>query len=418
MNSSNNNTHTQQKKIGWKLSGLSEKLNYSGKRKNTCHHQGDSSRESIQSYSLRHKKFRRLFKIQEQVLSKGVHNTVRHCRRVASFTSSEITATEGKNSGSIKGVFCCSSSHCPVCSHHVSNKHKNRLKKVIDYSKNEQLSIVMMSLTFSHELGDNLKDILQKLSEAKTYLMNSKKFRAMEIQWHISRLEFTYGANGFHPHYHVAMGVKSWQVQNDEILKLEWMRVCKRFGLSCSYDNGLDIIIDDNFQEVENYIMKESKDLVQEMTSDGTKSGRFNSVSIEYLMDILAGFETDDRFSKEAARIILQKYYEGIKGKAIFSASHKFKKIVDLIEEQEEEVDCGETEDDDQEQSQTSQSSLRIGRWILHHLAVNNNLHYLYDFVGHNDLTRLYDELLAILPERLINGVVWIDGTEQNARAA
>jgi hypothetical protein len=432
MESIKNHSFKQHRKIQNHLLGISERCNYSEtsstrfhsnsslkSRSGVSHSQPyaidlraptsstDPSREIIQIHSRSQKQTRRLQKIQEEVLAPGISNSIKYCRRVPSFHSKEITATTGEKNGKIAGVFFCGNAKCPACAQRVSEKHKNKLKKVIQYSKENNLSVALLTLTFSHQLKDDFESILSKLTEAKTYFMRQRKFRKLDIKWHISRLEFTHSNNnGFHPHFHIAFGVENWDIMNENMLKMEWIRVCNKFGLTCSYDRGLDVIIDHDFNEVENYIMKQSKDISYEIASNDTKSGRFESVSIEYLMDILTGFETDNRYSKESAKSLLEIYYKGIKGKAIFSASNKFQKIYEELELKEEQENTDEKEE---ETINLDRPYLKIGRWILHFLAVNKQLHYLYDFVGHNDLTRLYDDLLYVLPENLIGGIKWID---------
>jgi len=475
---SNNNTYTQQQKIGLKLSGVSGKLYYSAIKNNRRSEDRnrrpdtvgipkepvgnsvvpkgagrgltderhsvkdeESSRYCIQTYSQRHKTIRRLFKIQEEVLNKDIHRTVRHCRRVQAFHTKEITAQEGKKSGQIKGIFLCGSSHCPACFSHIAQQKRNQLKKVIEHSKEKRMRIAMLTLTFSHQFGNNLQQICDSLRAAKTYLIRQRKFKKIDIQWHISRLEFTYSKyNGFHPHYHIAMGINGG-INEDEI-KNEWIRVCKKFGLECSYERGADLLIDEKFEGVEKYIMKDGSQRVRaseewrdsegtrgqlscpvmregsergrlefEIGSDGIKKGRIDNVTIDYLMDVLAGFEKEKHYSKEQIKKILLAYYAGIKGKAIFSVSNKFKDIVENLEKEKE-----ESEPDEQEQTPGA-PSLKIGRWVLHYLAKTNRLNYLYDFVGHNNLTKLYDDLLFIVPEQMIGGIVWIDGIDEDRQS-
>ena len=251
MNSSNNNTYTQHQRIEWKYSGLSEKCNYLEHKKSSCCPQEKPRTEglgnSIQIYSQTTKRYRRLFSIQEKVLNKNIHKTVGYCKRKQSFHSTEIVATQGKKNGSIKGIFSCGSSHCPVCFNRIAESKRKELKKVIEYSKNNSMRIAMMTLTFSHQFGNDLEKICDALSKAKTYFMRQRKFQKLNIQWHISRLEFTYSnKNGFHPHYHIAMGIENvdeviWSSQQGtqrelqimHSLKIEWMRCCKKFGLEC-----------------------------------------------------------------------------------------------------------------------------------------------------------------------------------------
>ena len=471
MKSSNNNTYIQHQKIGSNLAGLSGKIYYSaiknnrksedktaglipkGFRRNHRHEVSrreededcrtqrhsakdeESSRYCIQTYSQKHKAIRRLLKIQEEVLNKDIHRTVRHCRRVQAFHTKEITAYEGKKSGQIKGTFLCGSSHCPACFSHIAQQKRKQLKNVIEHSKEKRMRIAMLTLTFSHQFGNDLQQICDSLRAAKTYLMRQRKFKKIDVQWHISRLEFTYSKrNGFHPHYHIAMGING--DINEHEIKNEWIRVCNKFGLECSYERGADLLIDEKFEGVEKYIMKDGSQRTEahyegipqeppatscpvdsemreadwsfEIGSDGIKKGRIDNVTIDYLMDVLAGFEKEKHYSKEQIRKILLAYYAGIKGKAIFSVSNKFKDIVENLENEKE-----ESEPDEQEQTPGA-PSLKIGRWILHYLAKTNRLNYLYDFVGHNNLTKLYDDLLSIVPEQMIGGIVWIDGVDEN----
>jgi hypothetical protein len=431
---SNNSTYTQQKRITSKLSGLSEKLNYSDRKKRRSsdshlkNHLSDTSgsraegdpRELIGTHSRLDKSLKRLFSLQEQVIGNNpnITRSLRFCRRVPSFTSRGIIASEGQKSGSIKGVFFCKSPACPTCSHHISGKQKNRLKKVIEHSSKKGLSVALLTLTFSHHLKDNFSEILNKLIEAKTYFVRSRKFAKLNSLWHISRLEFTHSLeNGFHPHFHIALGVENYNPEIEHILKQTWIKVLQKFGLTASYERGLDIIIDKDFSQVENYITKSGKNLVEEITSSGTKDGRFKSVSIEYLLDIVADLEKDERYTKERAKALLEIYYEGIKGRSIFSSSNTFEDIIEEIEKGADQEQNEEEEEEDDTAPENDRPHLRISKPVLHHLAHSNQLYYLYSFISHNDLTRLYDDLLDILPEYLIRDIFWIDPEEERIAA-
>ena len=197
MNSSNINTYKQHQKICSNLSGLSGKLNYSAKKKIRPADSAfktppeipldskaeGSSRERIEIHSRSDKSFKRLFALQEEVLQNNpeIAKSIRFCRRVPSFTSKEVIASEGKKKGNIKGVFCCGSAKCPACSSFVSGNHRNRLKKVIEFSSKKNLSVALLTLTFSHDLKDNFSEIIQKLIEAKTYFLRMRKFRKLNF---------------------------------------------------------------------------------------------------------------------------------------------------------------------------------------------------------------------------------------------
>ena len=70
----------------------------------------------------------------------------------------------------------------------------------------------MLTLTFPHYLGDNLKALLSRLELALSRFFGARKAKAIFGQMgkigHIKALEVTHGRNGWHPHFHLLIFTK------------------------------------------------------------------------------------------------------------------------------------------------------------------------------------------------------------------
>ena len=99
---------------------------------------------------------------------------------------------------------CGSVWHCPVCASIITEKRRAEIKKAIDVHTG---GLYMLTLTFPHYRGDNLKALLSGLELALSRFFGGRKAKAIFDQMgkigHIRALEVTHGRNGWHPHFHL-----------------------------------------------------------------------------------------------------------------------------------------------------------------------------------------------------------------------
>ena len=91
----------------------------------------------------------------------------------------------------------------------------------------------MLTLTFPHYLGDNLKSLLSRLELALARFFGGRKAKAVFDKMgkigHIKALEVTHGRNGWHPHFHLLIFTKQ-ELPSDydtaPLLEL-WQNACR-----------------------------------------------------------------------------------------------------------------------------------------------------------------------------------------------
>jgi len=176
---------------------------------------------------------------------------------------------------------CGSVWHCPVCASKISERRRLELQQAFNLYKAEKGNIAFLTQTFSHNKFDNLRDILDKFTQASRYFKSGKGYQiiknTMGIEGSIRGLEVTYSdLNGFHPHSHEVIFYK-----NDcelELMKkklwLRWEKACKKFGLTASEEYGLTLQAGDDANDYLTKFGKGNWTLEQEMTKAHIKKGK------------------------------------------------------------------------------------------------------------------------------------------------
>jgi hypothetical protein len=110
-------------------------------------------------------------------------------------------------SARLHGVTTCKSVWaCPVCSAKICAVRQVELgEAVVNWTK-EGGYTWLMTLTFPHERGMPLSDLLVRFTKAKAHFKNSKTYKRIlgkEVRrGTASSLEVTHGVHGWHPHQH------------------------------------------------------------------------------------------------------------------------------------------------------------------------------------------------------------------------
>ena len=146
----------------------------------------------------------------------------------------QVLLQKDLNKAHLTGLQRCGSVwRCPLCASKVSERRRAELTGAVEVAKGLGLRPLLLTLTFPHGLGDSLTDILDKSHKAMRLFKSGKSAQNWSkeicLEGQIRALEVTYGLNGWHPHWHLLLFVKS-DLTVEEIqegaLNL-WQKACK-----------------------------------------------------------------------------------------------------------------------------------------------------------------------------------------------
>ena len=132
--------------------------------------------------------------------------------------------------------------HCPVCAAKISERRRLELKEALLAARSQGMRLHFVTLTVPHGAGDDIKELLARLSDALKRLSQGKYSikRCIEqdlsgevLHGYIRALEVTHGQNGFHPHYHMILftspGIEPAYLEGAYLAA--WQRACRLSGL-------------------------------------------------------------------------------------------------------------------------------------------------------------------------------------------
>lgn len=133
----------------------------------------------------------------------------------SSISNVEMLKSVNHGSTFYTGLATCGSVWtCPTCSAKIQERRRTEIAQGMEYQHSNGKKAVMITLTFSHKFGDDVKEMLDKQSHALKLLRSGKawtKFKAaFGFDGLIRATEVTFGQNGFHPHVH-----ELWFLDND-----------------------------------------------------------------------------------------------------------------------------------------------------------------------------------------------------------
>lgn len=143
---------------------------------------------------------------------------------------------------------CASVWLCPICAPKISERRRVELKAAIDEAINQGLTVMLMTLTVPHGLGDDLGAMLDRMMTAYADTSSDRSGiaarKAFALVGTVRVLEVTHGRNGWHPHFHVllfvAPGKNPEEVQ--AIMTPVWQSACVKRGLPRPSDeHGVDV---------------------------------------------------------------------------------------------------------------------------------------------------------------------------------
>ena len=204
---------------------------------------------------------------------------------------------------------------CPVCAKQITEKRREELKLGIDRWKSRHNGTVfLLTLTFSHSMGQPLKFLLQGLKKAMKRFYETTRVQSilaeLGVKHKIKGLEVTFGANGWHPHHHILLLNDFYRLDFKKYvseLSALWIKACEKTGLNApSMQHGLDLRDGTYAQE---YVSKWGLD--SELTKGHIKKGREESLTPFDLLQL--SIEDKEVFGKKPSKL-WQEFGIAIKG--------------------------------------------------------------------------------------------------------
>ncbi len=145
------------------------------------------------------------------------------------------------NRAHYKGLQTCGSIWvCPCCASKIEERRRIEIAAIFGWAESVPLDATLITNTFPHGLGDNLRDLFARQALALVSYRQSRAYRRemkrIGYEAMIRSLEITYGPNGFHPHTHEAQFHRELLNEDDakwlrHTLSEIWLDSCTKAGL-------------------------------------------------------------------------------------------------------------------------------------------------------------------------------------------
>lgn len=148
------------------------------------------------------------------------------------------------------GILSCGSVwSCPVCATRVCVHRGEEVKRAVERWRDDpKNSVAMLTLTVRHAKGHKLSALRRGLARAWRKVWMGKAGQKRKQRWNVAHtiraLEVTHGANGWHPHLHIALFQtrETTAEQVDQLRELWTALVAKELGADCApnWERGVD----------------------------------------------------------------------------------------------------------------------------------------------------------------------------------
>lgn len=100
---------------------------------------------------------------------------------------------------------------CPACAARISETRRRQLNAGLEWAKGQGYRISMVTLTARHGEGDDLAGLLAAMKQAKRRLHQHRAWKRIkpDIVAVLTATEVTHGRNGWHPHFHMVVIVRT-----------------------------------------------------------------------------------------------------------------------------------------------------------------------------------------------------------------
>lgn len=147
----------------------------------------------------------------------------------------EVWHSPQYQSGVLAGVAACGMIHvCPYCAARVAAHRAAELHDAIQVWMDQGGIVTMLTFTLRHTCAHTLAAVLQSLAGAHRWLLKHRRYRSwcddVGAIGTVRALEVTFGAAGWHPHFHVLLFHRA-RVRKSE-LEQHWLDALDAVGAS------------------------------------------------------------------------------------------------------------------------------------------------------------------------------------------
>lgn len=203
--------------------------------------------------------------IEKDPLMSGMFNSFLNCGKKFNPNSKSndvILITNGKRGKLVGTLHCNSPWYCPHCSAVEMSKHASRIATAIEALKRQGQAAIMVTFTIPHHRGYSCNEVTEILvstwkdfinrgnkKQTKTKYFKGTNRTATYIHRDVFSLfnstlncihrvrviEYTYGANGWHPHIHCLFWLPKKNAQDALIwehdLRMRWLQLAEKHTL-------------------------------------------------------------------------------------------------------------------------------------------------------------------------------------------
>lgn len=300
---------------------------------------------------------------------------------------------------------------CPVCSQYIAERRRVELGQALLESRDKYIA-VMITYTAQHHANMHLKPVMDKMQRAFRYVKTGRAWQEIKDEFalvgSVRAIEVTYGASGWHPHFHELMfvdidhirdfyvldtpegvlsGIPEYAEGLETVMASRWIGGLQRENMTASEEIGLRVST--TTKDAAEYIAKYGKlpletdfaGSANEVSCGMTKTARNGNLSV---WELLYQANTDLK-----SAVLFQEYAAATKGRSQLQWSRGLKSLlnIDVIRD---ELACEgiETETD------RLLASIDVEFWRL--LADKNHLGQVMTYAHTGDKEKLQDLLLRL----------------------
>lgn len=262
-----------------------------------------------------------------------------NCLRLRQFgkTAVEVWHSIEHNTFQYGGLQTCASVWaCPVCAAKISERRRLELLQAMQQHEANGGQVLLLTLTNPHTLTDDLSAMLKAQALAMSRFNSTKSAKALwssiDCIGSVRAWEVTHGANGWHPHFHLLLFVRSGL--DLEPLRARfyavWANCCRLAKLPApSEQHGVRL---DDGSKAADYVSKGLWGLDREMTKGHMKKAKSGGRSP---FDLLRSYLYD---RDKQAGALFREYSAAFKGKRQLVWSKGLKAIFAVEEKTDEET--------------------------------------------------------------------------------
>nr|WP_277626671.1 protein rep [Arsenicicoccus piscis] len=203
----------------------------------------------------------------------------------------------GAGRAGFSGVQSCGSVWaCPHCAGKIAHARREDVAGVLEAAAREDKSVMFVTLTARHHRNQRLKDTWAATAKAWRSMTSGRGWQSIAAAWgvrgFVKATEVTYGAAGWHVHFHVLVVLEDADVTQGcadrlaEALWPRWLKGLERQGYSALRGPGLDVRVASEAADAMGAYL--TKSLVWETVAGMSKDGRLGGRSPFQLLDEVA----------------------------------------------------------------------------------------------------------------------------------